>query len=699
MTEQPKPIEVTPTAYITEMAEKSGMTEKQYIEKHFLADGFAIYIQESEKSDSSGTVKLKYVNSWSAESKPADIKEFRRLRENSPTISRAVDFVKDFLLGSGPSVKIDDPSNKSQVEYKEEIEQLLENIRQDRYTQGLSLILEVMVEEALVTGSSAAEIVYETNVNFMDYATESIVIDEEGHRTYQYETKEPEWKTSELGGITRLKLIDSAIQRLKLYRKENWEASFWSVDEETPDTPETLSQIAMSGAKKNNKKKKEKKELNEVVKLHPWQVFWLSINRRSWSEKSKSIIEPVAGLAQILEKIEQAIGEGLYRAGNKKYFIVTGSEKRQWGDTLILNVMKKINEIGADPNKVAIPVPSGFDIKEMGGQVFEGTEIVDHFVTMIADGMNLPKEVLTGVKGGQTERPWQASMVNQRRRQIILQNAIETQLFTPHIWCKFGKEKTKQSGRSTKPTPIPKVKWLHEDRMSVQEHLDMIYKILNVANPISQILKLEAEKDYANIMGYEINFPTPEQVKKEEDEIKKIRLEMQKLSLEKMKQPPQQPQQFGPDGKPMPPKDGQPLSKRQGDPEAPNEEKLAKRAEGGVSKSIKQSGEETDKGKSKSMGSSRVINESEQQLIETPSINLKIELAEPTKHKDEELNKLRKDTLLADKELKEAEKQKILNEIEVSQGKKKIVQKIDSKSDELLAKIAKVNEIKKNKKS
>jgi hypothetical protein len=664
------------------MAKTNNMTEKEYIQNVLMHDGFAIYVQESEKSGSGkGVADLKFVNSWSANTlnKPVDNNEYRRLREKSPAISRGIEFHKDFLIGSGIDVKIEDPEDTNQIKYKQSLQSLVKSIKQDRYTQSLTLLIDIMVDEALTVGCSAAEIVYKKDLEFLDYATENVTFDNKGVAKYTYETKEPDWKSSGLEGIERLKIIDNAIERMNLYRLKDWESSFWTLDEYVASGPQSFADMALG---KSKEVKKEKKPLNDVTKLHPWQVFWLSLNRRYWHEKGKSIIEPVVDMAKILEKIEQAMGEGAYRAGNKKYFIVTGSEKRQWGDNTIINVMKKIDELGKDPNKVAIPVPSGMEIKEMGGQVFDGAEITDHFLTMIADGMNVPKEVLTGVKGGQTERPWQASMVSAKRRQLFLELAIETQLFTPHIWCQFGKEKTKQSGRSSEEVSIPKVKWLHDEggvnRISVQEHLEILFKILNVANPISATLKLAVEQDFARTLSYdEVRFPSQEEVKKNDDKLKKIRMELQEIALEKAKKPPEPPQIPIQNGdKNEQPKTGNPLGKSQGQPEAPNQDKLEKRGENGVSKAIKETGSDSQKGVSKPMGGSRMVNESEAE-IELPQLRLNINVTQNPESKES-------------KELLDLKKKNLEVNLELLDQQKNVMSNIESNAKNISSKIEKI---------
>jgi len=582
-------IKVTPTENIKQQAKDMGMTVQDYTEKVLFGDGFSLYVQESQAK---GEVGLKFISSYNNTvfNQPIDVMELRRLRDKCAPVSRGIEFLKDTILGSGIGIKIKDPLDKDQIAYKETLENLIENIRQDRYTKGFDTIVDLMYDEGLTTGQCAAEIVYDREIDFNEYATEGVTVtDDNAQQSTGYEVEEPKWKDSELVELTKLKIIDNSINRLKAYRDKSWEIAYWTLDEIVPETPETAADVAAGRTK--NQSDKRPKPLNEVIKLHPWQLFYLSPNRRSWHEKSKSVIEPVARLAQILEKMEQATGEGLFRAGNKKYFIITGDPKRQWGDNTILNIMKKINEIGADPNKAAIPVPAGFDIKEMGGQVFEGTQIFDHFISMIADGMNVPKEVLTGETRAGPNYSWQSSLTNCRRRQKRLERDIITQLFEIAIWLKYGKEKTKPSGRSTKTIPIPKIKWFYENQLSRQEHLDIIHKMLNTSNPVYPNTKQALEADFCDMMNYDtVLLPTQEEVKKEDKEQKEVKKKLQDATLKKAENP-------------EPKMD--PLTKTQGQPEAPTEDKLEKRKEKGSNTALKPSGGDSQKGIAKPQGGTR----------------------------------------------------------------------------------------------
>lgn len=559
--------------WIQEEAKRRKISEVKAMTDLF-DDGFMVYVHET----ATGKASIKYVNLWGGEKKKttSELGELRRLRKKFGPVSAAIDFHKNSLLGSGISVTIDDPKDNFKKEIRKYIKEFIKTVYQDVYTKGLGTILDIMLDEALTTGASGAEIVYDKDVDFYKYAELEEVVTGEDKKEILYKVVPPSWK-NDFEGIKRLKILNNAIERLKLYRHPiSLEALFWTLDEKTQK--ETPEDIARSAAKFRERKK----TLENAIKLHTWQIFWIVVNRRNWDYVGESIITPAVKLSQILEKIQGAIGEGIYRAGNKKYFIVCGTEKRPWGDPWIRNVLALLKEMG-EKNWTSMPVPSGFDIKEIGGEVFEGRNVIDHFVAMIASSMDVPKELIdVGRRGRTSDKPWVVSGVGHRRRQVMLEEAIVNQLFARHLWCKYGKKKAKQGGKGEMEIYIPKVKWLREDQFNRQQHIDIIMKGLNVANPLNPLVKLEMERDFCKIMGYDdVILPSQEELKKELDEL-------EKQQLEQMKKGPKQKGMTKP-------------------PQPPTQEKLQKRLEKGAHTAKKPSqGPVSKKGVAKPMGGTRV---------------------------------------------------------------------------------------------
>jgi len=493
----------------------------QVIEEVF-GDGFVRYVEETDKGKAT-------LSAWTGAKVETDtakrIAEYRDLRKNFAPISQCLDYLKSVILGSNVDVQIDDPKDTFQIKIKEDLQFFVRNIRQDIYTRGLYILLSILLDEALTAGSAGAEIVYGNNPDF-DTSAKNMRV-EEFTRTVKgkkdkkvkmlmIDIEDPQWndvideKTGELtkkglGGLVRLKIFRDGVNRLKRYKDPNsWEVMYWTLDEAGPVTlEEEVRKRAGVTAKKTVKR---------VIKFHPWQLFWLAPNRRDWDVLGESTIAPVYSIAKILKRIIESVGEGIYRAGNKKFFIITGTEKRPWSSPHIRDVMSEIKEMG-EKNWTTVPVPAGFDIKDIGGEVFEAQNIIAILLTLIAHGMNCPKEILGLPSRGSGERQFNISHIEIERMKNNFKFAIEDQLFARHIWCEHGKVKAKQSGRSYEPVYIPMVKTTTKGLMSPIERLEICMKLLNVANPLDPRGKLRAEKEIAEILGWDdILYPSQEEV-------------------------------------------------------------------------------------------------------------------------------------------------------------------------------------------
>ena len=573
--------------WVKEESKRTGKSPLQVVEEAFKE--FMVFSIE----ETTGQATLEYVNLWGEEDKKKDlIAEYRRLRRENPLISACIDYAKDFILGTGIDVKIDDPQDKFQKEIKELVKDFIENVYQDSLTRGLMAILDIMVDEALTTGFAAAEIVYENKSSFASYFGSQKTVEVEGKTVSIYSVAEPDWQKDNLGKIVRLKIINNAIQRLFPVRDpQSWEILYWVLLDKPAESQTGMEIYDFMEYKPNKKSKKPK----PIAVFHPAQIFAISINRKDWDYKGTSVIASVYKLTTILEKIWKAVGEGIYRAGNKKYFIICGTEKRPWGKPFIRNTLKLIREMG-EKGWTAVPVPAGFDIKEIGGEVFEGTEVIEHFVSMIASAMQTPKDVLQFLRGRVSEGPWRVAKEVHARRRMELAHAIRSQLFARLVWTQYGKEKQKQGGKATEPVYVPYVKWISTP--DIRERIEILARLLNVANPVRPELKLEIERELAQLLGYDnIILPTAEEYKLK---LEQLEQEMMERGRKKKKAPP--------------------TEKHQGEPEKPSEEKVRKRLEKGVSKRIRKSEEEVGEkaeGKARPMGSTRVPKEVKKEIQET----------------------------------------------------------------------------------
>jgi len=620
--------------------ERTGKSDAEILEELFHDGWLTVMVGES------GSAKINASQLWKESSKKEDkTEEYARLRENFAPISSCVDYLKDQILAGGIGVVIKDSTNKLQKEFKEDIEKLIDNIYQDIYMRGLEIIMPILVDKALTDGCSAAEITYKGEKTFWDYATvaeESKTVKIKGKDTeiVFYETTEPKWK-DDLSGITRLKLFDNAHKRFQVQRDpKTWEIKYWILDEGKDAKPIKLSsglivRQLLRGSKVAG------------TYFHPWQIFWLTLRRKNYSVKGESVIKPVYGTAILLEKILKAVGDGIYRAGNKKYFIVCGSKERPWSSPHIRNVLQQLKE-ASKKNWSTIPMPEGFSVEEIGGEVFEAKDVVDYFKKTIASAMKVPAEVL-GVEVKEQKK------YSYKEYKLNLMSALKHQLYKRHIWCLHGVTRTKQGGKGKEASYIPDPRFKTEDLLSMREKFDLFIGSLNAANPIHPLLKLKVENEFAEMMGWDdVLLPTQEEFKAE---LKKAQEEEEK----RLK------------------------AKAQGPPKPQTKERQEKRLEGMTKK-------HEEKGKSRELGGTRVPREVQESLASpVADINLNITVEgkpikiDPIKIKTEEQNinviiKDDEEKSKLEKEKLEAEKKLAEERLSGEEDKRSIIRKIEKQA-------------------
>jgi len=548
--------------FIEAEKQRTGRTDAEILEEIFRDGWLTVMVEET------GTAKIDASQLYKETKTEESVEEYKRLRNSFGPISTCVDYLKDQILGGGVGAMITDAKDAHQKKTKEDIEDLINNIYQDEYLRSLDVILPILVDKTLVEGCSAAEITYEEDKTFWDFAKlskESRIVKVDGKDTEViiYDVKEPSWQ-NELKGVKRLKVFDDAYRRFDVQRDINtWEIKYWILDE-AQDQPIALS----SGIKIR---------LGTKVSgtyFHPWQVFWLVLRRKDYGVKGESVIKPAYSLAILLEKILNAVGQGIHRAGNKKYFIVCGTKERTWSAPHIRNVLQQLKE-ASQKNWSTIPMPEGFDVKEIGGEIFDAKAVVDYFLKVIAATMMVPAEALGIFVREQKKYSYKEYKIN-------LMLAIKHQLFKHHIWCLYGKTRTKQGGKGTEPTYVPNPRFRTEDLLTFREKFDLLIGGLNAANPFHPLLKLKVESEFAKMMGWDdVLLPTQDEYKAELEEEQKIRerevsAKERTLTLkEKMGE------------------------KFQGEPEPQTEERQEKRLKGMTKK-----GEE--KGKAREMGATRM---------------------------------------------------------------------------------------------
>lgn len=594
--------------YVKTESKRTGKTKEVILEETF-HDGYVV-ISESE-----GTFKVEAAQLFKGDAAKDNMSECRRLRENFGPISDCVDYVKDMILGGGIDVAISKPSDKDQKAKKEKLIEWISLVYQDEYTISLKEILNILVDAALTDGFSAAEIVYgvkpKSNSFFDDYTkpVTSSIMTKQGEKLVKqdvitFEKTEPDWAS--LDGISRLKIINGAITRLKLNRLNSWEANYWTLDEATSNPQTGVLDEHQIVAQSMRQQLPSTPVTKAAAYFLPWQIFALAVNRRTWDEHGTSIILPALKTAQLLEKIMTAVGEGIHRAGNKKWFIICGTEKRPWSAVHIRNLLSQLKE-ASEKSWSTIPVPAGFDLKEAGGEVFEAQNAIDCFLRVIAGTMHVPPSVL-GVDFKEVKTEVQHFTF--KRLQEALKTAVQTQLFRLHIWTTFGQQKGKQGGHKD-PQYIPECRIKTEGLLSDIDRLKMDVQILNVANPVRPEAKLEVERDMMKVMGFEVLLPTQEEYKaemKKLDEEMKKKLEVDAKAKEANSDENTEKSPVAPNGE-----------KFQGPPRPQDEEMLRKRQEAGVS--VRKVG--SKKGKARDM--TRTVEESAtEQTPQQVDVNIKV---------------------------------------------------------------------------
>lgn len=645
--------------FVAKKVAETGKTEAQIVEETF-HDGFLTFMVE----ESGGSTKIDASQMFQKTVVKEDMAEIIRLRKKFSPVSTCVDWIRDNILGSGIGVQIDNNKSAFQKTTKTYIEKFIDDVYQDEYTRSLQVILPILVDEALTTGVAAAEIVYEKpdDLTFMKFAKvseENSVVKIKGKDTevVYFEVKEPDW--TKLKGIARLKIMDEAYRRFELQRDmKTWDAKYWNID-----GPEKDGTIKLDSGLKI---KKFVRDAPKGEYLHTWQVFWVVLKRSGALEKGDSVIRPALFEAQLLEKILKAVGEGIYRAGNKKYFIVCGTEKRPWSGPHIRNVLQQLRE-ASQKNWSTIPMPRGFSVEEMGGEIFEATEVVSYFKKLIARAMHVPASVL-GVGDADKEAKTNLTLLK-----VNLALAIKHQLFRHHIWCRYGKTKGKQGGKGEKDTYVPKARFKIESLLSMAEELDLYKTMLNPANPVSGPVKLEVERGICKLMGWDhVLLPTQEEFKKEQEELKK---QMdKKLAMQ----------------------DKQALAdKKQGPPVPQTAERQEKRLEGMTKKAGSKKGVAKDLGGTRKPKEEKIVQESTPIPIPTPPKEIEkiVRVASPTDEIMIELATERKE--LAEKQKELVELKKTLTEEESKRKQNKIQKEIKKLETEISGKNAEIEKINK----
>jgi hypothetical protein len=516
----PKEVQGSFNQYMESMKKATGKSDIDILKDTFNDGWLSVFIEETGANlriDASQLMKKD-------DTKKNPIEECIRLRHNFAPVSSCVDYVKQQLIGGGIDVIIKDSKNKNQKSMKEDLDNFIESVYQDSVTIGLDIILPILIDCSLTTGVGAAEIAYITNTSFWDYAEveepTKVSIESKDVQIVTYKISEPKW--SELKGIKRLKMFPDSYKLFEPQRDtDSMEIEYWNVDDKSKDVVTLVNGQKLRKFNPNNPK--------AGLYLHNWQLFYLALNREDYGVKGESIILPVYSISVILERILGAVGEGLYRAGNKRFFIVMGSEKRPWGGPFIRNVLQQMKE-AREKNWSTIPMPQGFDLKEMGGEVFDAKEVVDYFLKMIAKGMNCPAKTV-GVEVREEE-----TYSYQLYKNNLL-SAIRNQLFKYHIWAMNGKTKNKQGGGSEDAfIPHPRIRV--EELISLKDRIKLFQDLQNVANPINPVTKLKSEIELCKLLGWNDvieQLPTLEEYAKELEKAKK---DMEKKLAEKPQVPP-----------------------------------------------------------------------------------------------------------------------------------------------------------------
>lgn len=591
--------------------------------ENMLSDGFFMTFFDVGES----VVKLKYIDPWSGvqthmdevgedgEETPANLAVYRRLREEFPPVTAGVDYSKSFTSGSGFDVKIDDPTDQHQQMTRDTINTLNREIFMDDLTIGLKTILDIVIDDTFTDGVGAAEIVYdnwdEEGMKFIDWATPTPNPEKGSPKWTPKVMEDSDWK--KLGGVKQLKIIANSYTRLKPYRDpKTWQILYFTVDEG-----------------------KEQEE-GDVVKLLPWQVLWLSWNRRRSSLKGISMIRPVVKTALLLESIMTNLGVSFSRWADKKYFFILGDARsgRSWAPENIRNFLNDFGEM-AKNNKSGIPVPAGFDVKTIGGEVYDGGAIIGNLISMICGGMKYPRTFLEQGKTQEGDKAWMAWLVAYGRYQSQLKESIQHQLWKRHLYCKYGMKRTipKQGVPSEKQEIeniyVPRMEWSSEGRWHRETKLTMLKDWLNTANPVTPIFKIGIEEDAAITLGYtELIF---EDVRKEVLKQAKIGsteteidLLLAQMKLEAVQQAYKKKEHL------KEPVILDFVKKEEEEPQEAKpktiEEELRRRAkerqDAGAHRTTKETGKETDKGKSKKQGGTRQPKKAQETELPQPTLEI-----------------------------------------------------------------------------
>ena len=603
-------------------SEASNISVDELVEEA-LNDGFYIISEKKGVEESVG--EIKYVQPWGkddilvepvgadGEETEKTINTLRRLRDDFPPITAGVDYHLGFLEGGGFVVEIDDPDDKHQRDVRDTINSFNASVYQDETVQGLDAILEINTDEMFTVGFSGAEIVYSkfqdvNSFNFMDWVTP---VDDAPEGEPQFNAKpltDADWKS--FGGIVQIKFLDNGVKRLKAYRdKKTYKIQYWTIDEED--------------IKAQNQGKKDVDKL-EVPKLLPWQLFVLTGRKRGSRIKGVSAIRPVVTYAILLEKILKAVGVSIQRWSDRKFFFILGSDKtgRSWNPVKIRGFLRDVNELTKE-QKTGIAVPAGFDIKDIGGDVFEGGVITDKLISLICSGLKIPRTFFEQGKTQEGDKAWLAWIVTYAREQKLLKRAIEHQLWERHLRCLFGstrrvpKQGVPQEDQDQIPVFVPSLAWRSEGKWHIQQKIEQLSRILNVANPVSPVLKLDVEEDIADTLGYsELSFDVAREVLKIEQEIDIIEARQDKLKaqmiLESLEQALEKKEHLDMNpmiqglSQPAPPPAQAPQQggDREVNPKRPPPN-ILKRLEGGVSRTTEVTGGTSQKGIAKPQGGTR----------------------------------------------------------------------------------------------
>lgn len=513
--------------YLGEEAKVRGCTPQEVASDLFSRE-FALIEFDEAKGEASMTMYAGTKEVAIKDMKPEDLmKEYKDLRENFAPVSAGIEYHKTFLCGSGFDVISNDPRDKHKVEMRDEIQKLCRNVHMDYYRQGLDKLSFILADDVLTFGMAAAEIIYKKVINFEDFADPKTIAMPDGTKKKVWETRMPtqgEWKSFK--GIDRLKIIEDANSRLQEYiDPKTFETKYWTLDAKVRKT------LSEEIAEKVGVTKKNKGSL-----FHPFEIFWLSWNTRGTKLKGESIIRPALEIARLVRRIQKAIGKGFDRWADRKYFFVCGTEKRPWNKNAQRRFVKYL-ELMIKNHWSGVPVPAGFDVKDIGGQVFEGTNILNHLINMICAAMNYPRDFLEQGKTRSGDKAWLAWQVKYGSNQRMYRRDIENQLFQKHLWCKFGftyrvpKQNVDKKDQEKRDIYIPKIMWKAEGRWQKAEETKSLQGWLNVANPIGPEFKLAVEKRGAEILGFgSIQFPSHAELRKQI----KMEAKLQELQIKKM---------------------------------------------------------------------------------------------------------------------------------------------------------------------